>query len=159
MFRPDIEDIFKNLIKKYGIDPAYLELEITESVYSESLDQIISTVNNLRDIGFSIQMDDFGSGYSSLIMISRMKLDVLKLDMRFLHIEQQEEEKGIGILESVVNMARQMQLPIIVEGVETQKQESFLLKMGCRYSQGYYYYRPMPVTQLEKVFNEDNGGV
>ncbi|MBQ2803171.1 MAG: PAS domain-containing protein, partial [Lachnospiraceae bacterium] len=82
-------------------------------------------------------------------------VDVLKIDMRFLDINENEEEKGIGILESVVSMARQMRMPIIVEGVETQKQESFLLKMGCRYTQGYYYYKPLPITEFERLISDE----
>ena len=88
-------------------------------------------------------------------MLKSVAVDVLKLDMRFLDITGQEEEKGIGILESVVNMARQMRMPVIVEGVETQKQESYLLKMGCRYTQGYYYYRPMPIEDFEKLITDE----
>ncbi len=89
-------------------------------------------------------------------MLKSVSVDVLKIDMRFLDIDEQEEEKGIGILESVVNMARQMRMPIVVEGVETQKQENFLLKMGCRYMQGYYYYKPMPIEDFERLISDEN---
>lgn len=150
MFRPDIEDIFKNLIKKYGIDPAYLELEITESVYSESLDQIISTVNNLRDIGFSIQMDDFGSGYSSLIMISRMKLDVLKLDMKFVRNETAKPAER-SMLNDVVAMAHRLDLKVVAEGVETREQMRRLHSIGCDYVQGYFLAKPMPISEFEEL--------
>ena len=84
------------------------------------------------------------------------------MDMRFLEINEQEEEKGIGILDSVINMAKQMRVPIVVEGVENQKQENHLLKMGCRYAQGYHYYKPMPTDAFEDLIsdprNVDHGG-
>ncbi len=155
MFSMDVPAYLAELIHIYDLPASLLKVEITESAYAESNDKIIRTVKQLRDEDFLVMMDDFGSGYSSLNMLKSVAVDVLKLDMRFLDITDQEEEKGIGILESVVNMARQMRMPIIVEGVETRKQESYLLKMGCRYTQGYYYYRPMPVEDFEKLISDE----
>ncbi len=163
IYSMDVPGFLLGLLEKYQLPSDLLKVEITESTYVENNDKVIRTVKQLRDAKLWVMMDDFGSGYSSLNMLRSVAVDVLKLDMRFLEIKDTEEEKGIGILESVVNMARQMQLPIIVEGVENQKQESFLLKMGCRYSQGYYYYRPMPIVDFEKlikdVHNLDKDGI
>ncbi len=156
IFSMDVPAYLQSLMQKYDLSPKLLKVEVTESAYAESNDKIIRTVKQLRDLEFLVMMDDFGSGYSSLNMLKSVSVDVLKLDMRFLDIDEQEEEKGIGILESVVNMARQMRMPIVVEGVETQKQENFLLKMGCRYTQGYYYYKPMPVEDFEKLISDEN---
>ena len=156
IFSMDVPAYLQKLIRKYDLSPKLLKVEVTESAYAESNDMIIRTVKQLRDLEFLVMMDDFGSGYSSLNMLKSVSVDVLKLDMRFLDIDEHEEEKGIGILESVVNMARQMRMPIVVEGVETQKQENFLLKMGCRYTQGYYYYKPMPVEDFEKLISDEN---
>ena len=101
-------------------------------------------------------MDDFGSGYSSLNMLSTIKLDAIKLDARFLKIDDDTDSKALHILESVVNMAKTIGLPIIVEGVETKFQCDFLENLGCRYIQGYYFYRPMPVEEFERlILNED----
>ena len=100
-------------------------------------------------------MDDFGSGYSSLNMLRSIAVDVLKIDMHFLEISEEEEQKGIGILESIVNMARLMGLPIIVEGVETLQQENVLRSMGCRYTQGYYYFKPLPIDQFENLLADE----
>ncbi len=155
IFSMDVPAYLQGLIRKYDLSPKLLKVEVTESAYAESNDMIIRTVKQLRDLEFLVMMDDFGSGYSSLNMLKSVSVDVLKLDMRFLDIDEQEEEKGIGILESVVNMARQMRMPIVVEGVETQKQENFLLKMGCRYTQGYYYYKPMPLEDFEKLISDE----
>ncbi|MBQ8800562.1 MAG: EAL domain-containing protein [Lachnospiraceae bacterium] len=156
IFSMDVPGYLQELLRKYDLPPKLLKVEVTESAYAESNDNIIRTVKQLRDSDFLVMMDDFGSGYSSLNMLKSVSVDVLKIDMRFLDIDEQEEEKGISILESVVNMARQMRMPIVVEGVETQKQESFLLKMGCRYMQGYYYYKPMPVEEFEKLIADEN---
>jgi len=155
MFSMDVPAYLAELIHTFNLPSSLLKVEITESAYAESNDKVIRTVKQLRDENFLVMMDDFGSGYSSLNMLKSVSVDVLKLDMRFLDINDQDEAKGIGILESVVNMARQMRMPIIVEGVETQKQESFLLKMGCRYTQGYYYYKPMPIEDFEKLITDE----
>ncbi len=155
IFSMDVAEYLSELIDTYNLPKRLLKVEITESAYAENNDQIIRTVKQLRDADFLVMMDDFGSGYSSLNMLNSLAIDVLKIDMRFLDISEEEEEKGIGILESVVNMARQIQMPIIVEGVETKKQESFLLKMGCRYSQGYYYYKPMSIKDFEELISDE----
>jgi len=155
IFSMDVPGYLQELLHKYNLPPKLLKVEVTESAYAESNDNIIRTVKQLRDSDFLVMMDDFGSGYSSLNMLKSVSVDVLKIDMRFLDIDEQEEEKGIGILESVVNMARQMRMPIVVEGVETQKQENFLLKMGCRYMQGYYYYKPMPIEDFERLIVDE----
>lgn len=151
IFSMDVPGFLNELIQTYDLPARLLKVEVTESAYAESNNKIISTVKELRESDFLVMMDDFGSGYSSLNMLKEVSVDVLKMDMRFLDMKDQEEEKGIGILESVVNMAKQMRMPIIAEGVETQKQEDLLLKLGCRYSQGYYYYKPMPIEDFEKL--------
>lgn len=155
IFSMDVPAYLVELIHTYELPAKLLKVEITESAYAESNDKIIKAVKQLRAAGFLVMMDDFGSGYSSLNMLKSVVVDVIKIDMGFLDINEQEEEKGIGILESVVNMARQMRLPIIVEGVETQKQENFLLKMGCRYTQGYYYYKPLPIAEFEQLLSDE----
>lgn len=155
IFSMDVSGYLLELIKKYNLDSHYIKVEITESAYSESSEKIIETVKELRDAGFLVMMDDFGSAYSSLNMLKSIPVDILKIDMRFLEIKETEIIKGIGILESVVNMARQLQIPIVVEGVETQQQENFLLKMGCRYTQGYFYYKPMPIKDFEALMHDE----
>jgi len=151
----DVPAYLKELLQIYALPAKLLKVEITESAYAENSSEIVQTVKELRDAGFIVMMDDFGSGYSSLNMLKDVSVDVLKLDMRFLDIGEQQEKKGIGILESVVNMARMMGLPIIVEGVENQKQEKFLIQMGCRYIQGFYYYRPLSITQFEELLSDE----
>ncbi len=155
IFSMNVPEFLMNLMKKYDLTPDLLKVEIVESAYAENEKKITETAKTLRENGFVVMMDDFGSGYSSLNMLKNVPVDVLKLDMRFLEINEQEEGKGIGILESVVNMAKQMRIPIVVEGVETQTQENYLLKMGCRYTQGYYYYKPMPMDNFEELLSDE----
>ncbi len=151
----DVPAYLGYLLKKYDLPPKYLKAEITESAYAEEDDAINSTVDRLREAGLLVMMDDFGSGYSSLNMLKSVSVDVLKIDMRFLEIGEGEEQKGIGILESIVNMARMMGLPTIVEGVENLQQENVLRSMGCQYVQGYYYCKPLPIDQLEVVLADE----
>lgn len=150
IFQSQLTDIFSGLIKKYGIDPQYVYLEITESAYTERSDQIINTVEDLRKLGFIIEMDDFGSGYSSLNMLSQMSLDVLKLDMQFV---QNETKKPLekSILNDIINMAHRMNLSVVAEGIETRNQMQHLQALGCDYAQGYFFAKPMPVMEYEKM--------
>lgn len=151
----DVPAYLDYLLKKYDLPSKYLKAEITESAYAEEDDTINSTVDRLRDAGMLVMMDDFGSGYSSLNMLKSVAVDVIKIDMRFLEIGEGEERKGISILESIVNMARLMDLPVIVEGVENLQQENVLRSMGCQYVQGYYYCKPLPIDQLEVVLADE----
>lgn len=155
IFSMDVPKYLINLMEKYELDTELLKVEITESAYAESSEKIINTVNVLQNHGFLVMMDDFGSGYSSLNMLKSVPVDVLKMDMRFLEMSEQEEEKGVGILESVVNMARQMKVPIVVEGVEFKQHEVLIQRMGCRYTQGYYYYKPMNIEAFEELISDE----
>ncbi|MBR4026618.1 MAG: EAL domain-containing protein, partial [Lachnospiraceae bacterium] len=155
MFSMDVPEFLLQLVHKYNVPANLLKIEITESAYAENEKKIIQAVQRLRKEGFLVMMDDFGSGYSSLNMLKSISVDVLKMDMRFLEINEDEEEKGISILDSVINMARQMRIPVIVEGVENQRQENSLLKLECHYAQGYYYYRPMPIGDFEVLISDE----
>lgn len=157
LFALDIIKVFVNLTEKYHIPHNLLKLEITESSYAENTDMLNELVTSLQKEGFVVLMDDFGSGYSSLNMLSNVKIDAIKLDAQFLHFKSNNTvEKGLHILESVVNMAKIIAVPIIVEGVENKEQCDFLENMGCRYIQGYFFYRPMPTKDFAKIIdNED----
>ena len=150
----DVPACFQALLQKYDLPARLLKIEITESAYVADTVTMRETVKQLRDMGFLVLMDDFGSGYSSLNMLKSLNVDVIKLDAQFLRIKNQEERKGISILESIVNMTKTMKLPIIVEGVETQEQINFLSDLGCRYMQGYYFHRPMPVHEFEDMIRD-----
>lgn len=155
IFSMDVPEFFKELTDSMGVARELLKIEIVESVCADSDERIRMAVKMLREYGFTVMMDDFGSGYSSLNMLKSVPVDVLKLDMRFMHFSDQERERSISIVESVVGMSRQIGLPIIVEGIETMEQVEFLAKMGCRYVQGFYYFRPMPVTDFETLIEDE----
>lgn len=148
IFGLDVQDIFQNLVKRYELDPSWMQLEITESAYSSRSDEIIFVINHLMNHGFTVLMDDFGSGYSSLNILKDINIDVLKMDMRFL---DKQDRKSQDIIESVIRMAKWLNLKIIAEGVESKEQVDFLLKIGCLYAQGFYYYKPMPMDAFEKL--------
>lgn len=144
----DVSAELHALVDRYGIDPSLIEVEITESAYSERPDRIVAAFDALAERGFTVLMDDFGSGYSSLNMLKDINVDVLKIDMRFL---DRDDRRSKDIMESVIRMARWLDLPVIAEGVETREQVDFLLDVGCAYAQGYYYARPMEVGLFERM--------
>lgn len=151
----DVVEKFKELVSKYGIDPKYLEIEITESAYAEDDDKIRRVLEDLRKAGFPVFMDDFGSGYSSLNMLKDVNVDVIKIDTKFLDMNENSQSRGMGILETIVRMARVMQMKIIAEGVERKEQVDFLRSIGCIYGQGYYYYKPLPVKEAELLLMQE----
>ncbi len=157
IYNVDLAHILTGLLKKYGLPPSCLHLEITESAYIENPQQIIDTVSHLRRLGFIIEMDDFGSGYSSLHMLQRMPVDILKLDMKFI---QSEPVTPVNqeIMRFIMNLAKLMSLDVVAEGVETVEQLERLCEIGCEYVQGYYFAKPMPVEAFERLVTENDGG-
>lgn len=154
IYTVDVVDCFCGLVKKYRLDPSLIEIEITESAYAENYNIIKGTVEKLRKSGFTVLMDDFGSGYSSLNMLKDVNVDILKIDMKFLDMSDESADRGVGILEAIASMARLMGIRVIAEGVETKEQVEFLLDMGCIYAQGYYFYKPMPVEVFEPLLTD-----
>ena len=150
LYDPMLLDYLVELREQYRIPEDLLELEITESAYTEDPDQIIATTSQLSKAGFMILMDDFGSGYSSLTSLKKMHIDILKLDMGFLN-SKDESVKGGNILAAIMQMAHSLNMQTIAEGVETKEQVDFLRSIGCQWVQGYYYSRPLPVADYEKL--------
>ena len=148
---PKLVDILLKVTKKYRVPVSLLNLEITESAYASDSDQIMAAIRMLRRAGFVTMMDDFGSGFSSLNMLKDIDVDVLKVDMNFLSGDILAG-KGEIILTSVIRMAGNLGIPVIVEGVETQEQRDFLAAIGCDYVQGYYYAKPMPLEEYERKY-------
>ena len=144
----DVAAILEGLVKKYHLSPSQLEVEITESVYAEHPDSIKNTIDKLHQAGFVVLMDDFGSGYSSLSFLADTNVDVIKLDMRFLNCDT---PKSNYILSSVIRISYWLNLRIIAEGVENQKQADTLLKIGCFYAQGFLFCKPIPSCEYEKL--------
>ena len=148
----DVAQLFASLKEKYRIDPQMIGIEVTESAYVDNYDRVQKTVSRLHELGFRIYLDDFGSGYSNLNSLSDMKLDILKLDMKF--VQGKDEQKTIKIMESIINMAHLLNLPVVCEGVETEAQLRMVKALGIYYVQGYYYYRPFPYDRMEEILRE-----
>ncbi len=144
-----LPDKLTHLVKKYDISPGLLQLELTESAYMDNPDFVNSMICELRKRGFRIMMDDFGSGFSSLNTLKDIQVDYLKLDMKFL-FSHSNDFKSKRILSSVVSMAKWLRLKVIAEGVETEEQFDFLKRIQCDYIQGYYFSKPMPVSEYEE---------
>ena len=127
-----------------------VHFEITESAYMNDQKRLIGRVNGIRNLGYAIAMDDFGSGYSSLNTLKDVPIDILKLDMGFLR-ESENTERGGTIINSVVRMAQDLKLMTIAEGVETQNQADFLCSIGCDVLQGFLYSRPVSQAEFERI--------
>lgn len=139
-----------NLQRKYNIPCEYIHLEITESAVMKDQDMLINRISKLKQLGFQIAMDDFGSGYSSLNTLKDFPIDILKLDMGFLR-GKENKNRGGNIISSVMRMANMLELATIAEGVETPEQASFLSSLGCDTIQGFLYSRPIPLSEFETL--------
>ncbi len=146
----EIADHFNELIKKYGIDADQIAVEITESAYVEETDSLIQTTEKLREYGFKVEMDDFGSGYSSLNMLKKVPVDRIKLDLHF-QDKSGNPEMGKTIIKHIIQMVHELGMGIVAEGVETEKQALFLKDLDCAVMQGFFFYKPMPVEEFEKL--------
>lgn len=149
IYDPELCEKLHRLVEKYRVPPAQLKLEITESAYMENPEQLIEVVNGLRGLGFTVEMDDFGSGYSSLNTLKDVPVDVLKLDIRFLSGGENDARGGL-ILYSIIRMAHWLKIPVIAEGVETAALADYLKSLSCFYMQGFYFGRPMPAPAFEE---------
>ena len=147
----DVHKAITDLVQKYEINPAHLRLEITETVMMSDVANRLNIIERLRSSGFMVEMDDFGSGYSSLNMLKDIPVDVLKIDMMFLY-KTKDQGRAETILQMIINLTDQLGIPSITEGVETPEQLEMLLNMGCRMFQGYYFARPMPRDEFEAAY-------
>lgn len=149
MYDPAFIDIVTGIVKENALSPADLPLEVTESAYTQNADTLLTTVNELRQKGFKIEMDDFGSGYSSLNMLAELPLDFIKLDMLFMR-RLETNQKSRHIIKLMIDIAAYLKVPVIAEGVETEEQLKLLKDMGCDVIQGYYFSKPVDAASFEK---------
>ena len=147
----DVAGVLKNMVEEYGIDVKKLRLEITETVMMTNPEQRMAILEGLQEYGFIVEMDDFGSGYSSLNMLKDMPVDVLKIDMAFLR-KKDTDGRGKIIVKEIVTLAKELGIISLTEGVETEEQYDKLLEMGCQMYQGYYFAKPMPPEEFEKLY-------
>lgn len=163
LYQFQITEVFLELIKRYDLSSNLIEIEITESAYAEDFAHLSTEIKKLREAGFIVLMDDFGSGYSSLNMLKDIEIDVLKIDMKFLEMNAYSTKRSTGILESIIQMGKWLGLRLIAEGVEKKQQVDSLLNLDCEYMQGYFFYRPMPMEQfmqlLENAEKIDERGI
>ena len=154
MFNSHLAQILEKITKQNGLENTDLLLEITESAYTDDSDQIIEMVKKLRKGGFRIEMDDFGSGYSSLNMLTSLPIDALKLDMKFIKVIC-ENTKSARLVAIMIDIARLLEVPVIAEGVETKEQMELLKKLGCDIIQGYYFSKPLPPEEFGKLAEKE----
>ncbi len=155
-YDPSFCNDLAQLTERYRVSTSSLRLEITESAYTDNFPQLLQAIAELRRLGFTVLMDDFGAGYSSLSMLRDAPVDIIKLDMRFLSGKKEKNEREKIILQSIVPMAKSLNLPIIAEGVETVEQAEFLRSIGCDCIQGYLYAKPMPKDDFIALLSEKN---
>lgn len=144
-----IDEILVDILKEYNIPVELVELEVTESAFIDNLELVIKQVSRLKSAGFTIALDDFGSGISSLNQLKNIEIDVLKIDKAFLS-DSLEESKGIIVIKNVINLAKNLDLKIVAEGVETLESSNILADLGCDIAQGYYYARPMKLVDFKE---------
>ncbi len=157
IFVPGFVDTLEDIRERHGVPAKYLRIEITESVLMGNNQAVNDILHRLHECGYIIEMDDFGSGYSSLNALKDLDFDIIKLDMLFLENKGQGGRGGT-ILSSVVNMAKWLNIPVIAEGVETVEQADFLRSIGCDYIQGYLYSRPLPQAEYEALVSSSRIG-
>lgn len=146
----DVVDVIKGLLNKYDVNPKLFHVEITETTFADGYAKLNEVVCGLKDLGCIIEMDDFGSGYSSLNMLDEVYADVLKIDMRFLK-NQSNGRNNDSILNFIIKLAKNLGMDIIAEGVETKEDLEKLVSMKCKYGQGYLYSKPLSREKFEKL--------
>jgi EAL domain-containing protein (putative c-di-GMP-specific phosphodiesterase class I) len=155
-FNPMLGKILSEITSRNGLENEKLLLEITESAYTDDSRQIIDTVIRLREQGYKIEMDDFGSGYSSLNMLTSLPIDALKLDMHFIRniCGNKKDCRLVGIM---IEIARLLNVPVIAEGVETKEQMELLKELGCDIIQGYYFSKPLSAEDFSALIRTEIG--
>jgi EAL domain-containing protein (putative c-di-GMP-specific phosphodiesterase class I)/GGDEF domain-containing protein len=146
----DIINYVKSLQRVYNIPPKYVEFEITETVCMTDTVKALNFIRTFHEMGFKVSMDDFGSGYSSLYLLSELPIDIIKMDKCFLQTEQLKQKERV-IISNVINMTHELDIQTLCEGVETPEQSEFLKSVGCDIQQGFYFSRPVTREQLQEI--------
>lgn len=151
IYSGDIIGYLIGIIKKYEIPPKYLRLEVTETIFLGDTDKLNDVLTELHSLGFKVEMDDFGSGYSSLNMLKTVPVDTVKIDKEFFS-DEANTDKGKIVMKHTISMAKDLQMEVIAEGIETEEHVEFLKKSNCDVGQGYYFSKPMPLLEFENRF-------
>jgi EAL domain-containing protein (putative c-di-GMP-specific phosphodiesterase class I) len=155
---PDFIGKIKSIIKETDFPPGKLEIEITETILIENVGDIRSKLDQLKSLGCSIVIDDFGTKYSSFSYLKILPIDKLKIDKSFIE-DISEDSKSSDIVKAIIAMGKSLKLTVITEGVETQEQIDFLKKNGCNYIQGFYYSNPVPASQIQSLLISENQNI
>lgn len=155
LYNRNFIEMFKQTVLKYKLSPADIEIEITESVVFDDAKLLIKIINDIRKFGFSIAIDDFGAGYSSLNLIKDIPADTLKLDQKFFDNFEANQRAHL-VIETIVKMAKQLDMKVVAEGIETEEQLNFLRHISCEYAQGFFLARPMPMDAFAKLLVKTN---
>lgn len=153
LYNPDIAKIYKAIASKYEIAPSSIEIELTESLMMDNKDRLLKAMHDIKNAGFSISVDDFGSGFSSLSLLKDIPANVIKLDKEFLNTQNDTEKEHI-IINSVIKMAKDLDMTTVAEGVEDEKQSELLKNMGCDIVQGFFYAKPMPSSAFNELLKK-----
>lgn len=156
IYQDNIVEVFNNIIEKYNIPVELLHIEITETTYIASSKRLKGVIEDLKKNGFIIEMDDFGSGYSSINILSDLPIDILKIDMHLLRARD-DNPNSVYILSGIIDIAKNLNVALLTEGVEIQSDVDYLLRIGCDYGQGYYYSRPISFNKF--MFFVDNHNI
>ena len=151
---PELEEKLVQIMADFTLSPDDLMLEITESAYADNARRLVEVIDHLRAMGYKIEMDDFGSGYSSLNMLTTISIDVLKMDMKFVR-NMQKDEKSLKLVELILDIAEFLDVPVVAEGVEEESQLKLLKERGCELIQGYYFSKPVPPEEFEVFIREE----
>lgn len=149
--QPNFGEIVKKVLEYSGLEPEYLQLEITETIFTKNYDKIMETIKAINELGVKVAIDDFGTGYSSLGQLSKLEITKLKIDKSFIS-EINENENKNKIVKAIISLADSLSLDLIAEGVETREQLDFLIKNDCNMVQGYLYSKPVDACAIEKLF-------
>lgn len=153
--QPDIFHIVSSMLEKYNLSPSRLILEVTESTALKNLDRSIELLNAFNHAGVTVSIDDFGTGYSNLLMLSVLPAKELKIDKSFV-TSMLENEKSRKLVETIINIARTMEMNVVAEGIETDEQQAILTSLGCDYLQGFLFSRPLPAEQVPWLLLQKN---
>lgn len=155
--QPNFVETVEKILKETGLDPKYLELEITENMLMQNSEDNLETLLQLKKMGVTLSIDDFGTGYSSLSYLKKFPVDTLKIDRQFIK-DIPIDEKDLAIVESVINLSHNLKFIVVAEGVENEEQTGFLKGKKCDQIQGYFYSKPLPAAQLEELLkaNKEN---
>jgi len=147
----DIADKINKIINEKGTNPANIQVEITESTAFNEDAVILRRLEELKALGLSIAVDDFGTGFSSFTRLKTFPIDLLKIDMCFVHGLSSGSQKDRSIIKSIIQLAKNLGIETLAEGVETKDQFLHLKENGCNFIQGHYFYKPMPVNEIESL--------